>query len=240
MKPNELEKLTAIQGDIMSPLLGISEEDLDRIKGVSIFLHSAATVRFDEPLRKAIRVNIGGTYESMKVAQTMKNLEIFAHVSTFYSNPYLKFVDSKIYPPVMDWKTVLKLANSNIPDEIIDILTIKYIKMFPNTYTFTKSLAEHVVNEHRHLFPTLIYRPSIGETLNYANYSMLMKGNFSDIISQRTRTWLCGQLLWTDWNHNSQWNWIDEDIIWSQGHTIGQMPFRYLCEGSTFTGVQRS
>uniref|UniRef100_T1GDJ6 Fatty acyl-CoA reductase n=1 Tax=Megaselia scalaris TaxID=36166 RepID=T1GDJ6_MEGSC len=161
VKPNELDKLTAIPGDIMSPLLGISEANLKVIQNVSIFIHSAATVRFDEPLRKAIRVNIGGTYESMKVAQTLNNLEIFAHVSTFYSNPYLKYVDSKLYPPVMDWKTVLKLANSNIPDEVIDILTIKYTSMFPNTYTFTKSLAEHVVNEHRHLFPTLIYRPSI-------------------------------------------------------------------------------
>lgn len=158
----------------MSPLLGISEANLKVIQNVSIFIHSAATVRFDEPLRKAIRVNIGGTYESMKVAQTLNNLEIFAHVSTFYSNPYLKYVDSKLYPPVMDWKTVLKLANSNIPDEVIDILTIKYTSMFPNTYTFTKSLAEHVVNEHRHLFPTLIYRPSIGKTLNYVNNRMLI------------------------------------------------------------------
>lgn len=172
IKPDELDKLTAIPGDIMSPLLGISKKHLNIIKNASIFIHSAATVRFDEPLRKAIKVNLGGTYESMKVAQTLEKLELFAHVSTFYSNPYLKYVDSKLYPAVMDWKAVLKLANSNIPDEIIDIMTIKYSNIFPNTYTFTKSLAEHVVNEHRHLFPTLIYRPSIGETLHFMHITL--------------------------------------------------------------------
>lgn len=163
LKPNELEKLTAIPGDIMSPLLGMSKKHLSIIKNVSIFIHSAATVRFDEPLRKAIKVNLGGTYESIKVAQTLEKLELFTHLSTFYSNPYLKFIDSKLYPPVMDWRTVLQLANSNIPDDVIDTLTMKYTTLFPNTYTFTKSLGEHIVNEHRHLFPTLIYRPSIGE-----------------------------------------------------------------------------
>lgn len=167
IKPNELEKLFAIPGDIMSPLLGISEKHLDLIKNVSIFIHSAATVRFNEPLRKAIKVNLGGTFESMKVAQTLEKLELFAHVSTFYSNPYLKCVDSKLYPPIMDWRSVLKLANSNIPDDIINSLTSKYTTLFPNTYTFTKSLAEHAVNDHRHLFPTLIYRPSIGELFSF-------------------------------------------------------------------------
>lgn len=30
-----------------------------------------------------------------------------------------------------------------------------------NTYTFTKALAEHVVNDARNIFPTCIVRPSM-------------------------------------------------------------------------------
>lgn len=36
----------------------------------------------------------------------------------------------------------------------------------PNTYTFTKALAETMVAEHRGNIPTVIIRPSIGNFLN--------------------------------------------------------------------------
>lgn len=41
----------------------------------------------------------------------------------------------------------------------------RYIGKKPNTYTFTKCLAEHVVWDHRHVLPIVIFRPSIGECL---------------------------------------------------------------------------
>lgn len=34
---------------------------------------------------------------------------------------------------------------------------------FPNTYTFTKRLAEQVVNDYVGTIPAVIFRPSIGE-----------------------------------------------------------------------------
>lgn len=126
-------------------------------------MHSAATVRFDEPFRKAIKMNVGGTYECVKVAKTMKSLEMFVHISTFYSNPFMKFTENILYSAPMDWKLALKLADSKISDEDINPLTRKVLKNFPNTYTFTKNLSENVVNDHKHLFPVLITRPSISE-----------------------------------------------------------------------------
>lgn len=38
----------------------------------------------------------------------------------------------------------------------------RYSSFQPNTYTFTKSLAEHVANDYKDQLPILIYRPSIG------------------------------------------------------------------------------
>ena len=45
-------KIKAVEGDMMEHNLGISHEDAEKLRNnVSIVFHSAATVRFDEPLR---------------------------------------------------------------------------------------------------------------------------------------------------------------------------------------------
>lgn len=45
------DKLVAVQGDITSPKLGLSAEDRSMlIENVSIIFHSAASVKFDDPL----------------------------------------------------------------------------------------------------------------------------------------------------------------------------------------------
>lgn len=126
-KPNEFdEKVIAIPGDVEDPLLGITPENLKLMSNVSIVFHSAATIRFDEPLKDAIKLNVGGTLEALKFAETLRNLEVFMHVSTFYSNPYLEYVEPKLYASPMDWKFCLDLSKRNdIPDELFDILTRK-------------------------------------------------------------------------------------------------------------------
>ena len=41
-----------MEGDILEPSLGLSEANIETLKKeVSVVFHSAATVRFDEPLR---------------------------------------------------------------------------------------------------------------------------------------------------------------------------------------------
>ena len=50
--PASLKKVIAVSGDITYPGLGISHTDLSILKeNVSIVFHSAATIRFDEPLK---------------------------------------------------------------------------------------------------------------------------------------------------------------------------------------------
>jgi hypothetical protein len=52
---------------------------------------------------------------------------------------------------------------------MINLAGILYIQFFrilcdlPNTYTFTKSLAEHVVKDLGEDLPVVIFRPSVGE-----------------------------------------------------------------------------
>lgn len=51
-QPGAISKLIAIHGDLTREGLGISESDVKLlIDNVSIVFHSAATVKFDEPLK---------------------------------------------------------------------------------------------------------------------------------------------------------------------------------------------
>ena len=45
------------------------------------------------------------------------------------------------------------------------ILFFRLLCNLPNTYTFSKSLAEHVVKDLGENLPVVIFRPSIGECL---------------------------------------------------------------------------
>lgn len=52
MNPDLKKKIVAIEGDLGLKSLGISEQDRQTlIDNVNIVFHSAATVRFDEPLK---------------------------------------------------------------------------------------------------------------------------------------------------------------------------------------------
>jgi len=85
-KPQELDKIVAVPGDVSLPGLGIDPSMVEHMRGVSLVYHCAATVRFDEPLRVALRLNVGGTLEALKFAENLPQLRAFVHVSTFYSN----------------------------------------------------------------------------------------------------------------------------------------------------------
>uniref|UniRef100_A0A1I8PFS4 Fatty acyl-CoA reductase n=1 Tax=Stomoxys calcitrans TaxID=35570 RepID=A0A1I8PFS4_STOCA len=162
-KPQEFdEKVVAIPGDVELPMLGITDEYLKLMENVSIVYHSAATIRFNEPIKKAIRINVGGTLEALKFAEKLEHLVTFIYISTFFSNPYLEFVDTKIYESPLNWKLCLDLSRrEDIDEETINIITSKLIVGFPNTYCFTKNLTESMVNDHRHKLPIAVYRPSI-------------------------------------------------------------------------------
>ncbi|KAM8720842.1 hypothetical protein ACLKA7_006826 [Drosophila subpalustris] len=159
-QPQTLAKVVPIAGDVMELGLGISEADLQRLRNVTIVYHSAASVRFDDPLREAILMNTRGTHELIKLALHWKKLKAFVHVSTTYSNPTELEVEERLYPPYADWRTTIKLAE-NYDAETLNIYSLKYGNFQPNTYTFTKSLAEHVANDYKDKLPIYIFRPSI-------------------------------------------------------------------------------
>lgn len=74
-QPHLLDKVEPISGNVTYPNLGINYDCLTRLKReVDIVLHSAATIRFDEPLKKALEINLCGTEGVLKFCNQLNNL----------------------------------------------------------------------------------------------------------------------------------------------------------------------
>lgn len=162
--PSALDKLVAIEGDVRELELQMSAESVERIQNVQVLVHGAATVRFDEPLKESIIMNTRGTREVLNLAKKLKNLQLFAHISTAYTNPQNDLTEEKLYPIDSDWRKVIKMAET-LDVEVLEALAKKFIGYHPNSYTFSKQLSEHMVNEYRNELPIIIHRPSIGGLL---------------------------------------------------------------------------
>lgn len=71
------DRLHTILGDCQTSNLGISAEDRKvLIAEVNVVFHLAATVRFDEPLQKAVSINVRATLDLLELAKEMRNLEV--------------------------------------------------------------------------------------------------------------------------------------------------------------------
>ncbi|XP_062537398.1 LOW QUALITY PROTEIN: putative fatty acyl-CoA reductase CG5065 [Armigeres subalbatus] len=158
--PDVLKKMIPIRGDVSQLELGLSAEDKKQMSEVSVIFHVAANVRFDDSLKDAVILNTRGTREMIRFAETLKNLCVMMHVSTTYSNPDKYIIEEKIYPPYADWQESIKLAEE-MDERTLETFAPMYMSMLPNTYVFTKSLAEHIINDHREKLPLILFRPSI-------------------------------------------------------------------------------
>lgn len=154
-------KVVPVMGDIAEENLGLSEEDWEMLQeNIEIVFHSAATVRFDEDLKDAMSLNLKGTQNIIKLCRGMKHLEVMVHVSTAYANCDQETIEERIYPPQVDPER-LSSSIGWMDNNMVNALTPHLIGNRPNTYTFTKSLAEHVLLQEVENFPIAIFRPSI-------------------------------------------------------------------------------
>ncbi|XP_004930760.1 putative fatty acyl-CoA reductase CG5065 [Bombyx mori] len=154
-------KVLVVPGDVMEDGLGLSDEDRKLLaERVNIVFHIAASVRFDDPLKYAVRLNLNGTKEVVELAKSMHNLSSFVHVSTSYSNTNREVIEEVMYPPHADWRDTLEICEK-LDEHTLRVMTPKYLGELPNTYTFSKQLAEHAVYEQRGQLPAVIVRPSI-------------------------------------------------------------------------------
>lgn len=160
--PEAFTKLIPIEADITdSKSFGISEENLEKLKNeVSFVFHLAATVKFDDSLDVAIQTNLIATKMLVEISQKFKHLEAFVYVSTAFSNVHIKIINEVIHESDFSWREAIQAVDS-LDKEKLKKLLERSQKHFPNTYTYSKHLAEKFINEKSSEIPAIILRPSI-------------------------------------------------------------------------------
>lgn len=159
--PKYRDKVITIHGDCSLKGLGLSEADRETlIKEVSIVFHVAATVRFNEKFKLAIAINVRSTNDIIDICKSMRKLKSLVHVSTAYANCHENHIGERFYKHSTNYKDFIDLIEESTEDELEDkFQTIK--DKWPNTYTFTKAMAERLIRDKCEDLPIGIFRPAI-------------------------------------------------------------------------------
>lgn len=96
----------------------------------------------------------------MDLCKELKQLKSFVHVSTAYAYCQQDQAEEKVYDMKVSPNRMLELAEW-LDCESLDTVKESVFEGRPNTYTFTKALAEQYIRENRGGLPVAIARPSI-------------------------------------------------------------------------------
>ncbi|PWA30165.1 hypothetical protein CCH79_00014967 [Gambusia affinis] len=122
--------------------------------------HLVPSLSLSLSCRHALQLNVIATQQLLSLAQQMHHLEAFIHISTAYANCNRKHIDEIIYPPPVAPKKLIESVEW-MDDGIVRDITPRLIGDRPNTYTYTKALAECVVQQEQDKLNIGIIRPSI-------------------------------------------------------------------------------
>jgi len=162
-KPFVKDRVHVVEGDITKKGFGISKEDYEMvIKETTVVIHSAATTKFTENLKLAVEQNMVAVLEVLQLAKKCTKLISMVHVSTAYvaANRPNEEIQEKIYPHRWNPYEVMEMVSKMTLEEA-DAKTASMIEPYPNTYSWTKSLAEHIIEKERGNLPICLVRPSI-------------------------------------------------------------------------------
>ncbi|KOB66926.1 Fatty acyl-CoA reductase 1, partial [Operophtera brumata] len=128
------------------PDFGISSSEIDKLSTeISVVFHFAATLRLEAPLKDNVNMNTSGTQRAINVAKQLKNLVIFA-------------------PPAKP-ENVMRLTEW-LDDRQLALITPSLLGPHANCYTFSKRLAENVVEQAYPDLPIVIALcPAVNEPI---------------------------------------------------------------------------
>jgi thioester reductase-like protein len=166
--PGWEKRVEALPGDVTQPALGLSAEACARVAAeVTHVIHCAASVEFTLPLAEALAVNTEGALHALDVAQACLHLESYVGVSTAYVTPHPdprsgrpQRVREELAPLRRDPEQLLAALRGR-PWSAQEERALLAQTGHPNTYTLTKSLAEHLVAARAQGLRATLVRPSI-------------------------------------------------------------------------------
>lgn len=126
---------------------------------VTHIIHSAASISFDLPIQEAATANIDTALNVLELAKHLPNLERMVAVSTAYVNTHDAHdgaVPEELAPLPAPAADLLAAIQDGADEK-----ALLRDAGLPNTYTYTKCLAEHMLAANRGDVPLTILRPSI-------------------------------------------------------------------------------
>lgn len=157
-----LSLITVVAGDLEKEQCGVSDEDFAAICArTTHVIHCAASVEFDLPIKDAATANITSALGVLELARSCPNLVGMVDTSTAYVTPHregpIKEVLAHLPRPAQELYEMM-LTGARPEAEFLAETG------HPNTYTYTKCVAEHLLTQRRGDVPLQIVRPSIIST----------------------------------------------------------------------------
>ena len=94
LKESQPERLAVVDvgtGDITKEHFGLSHPDMNKLfDEVELVFHSAATIRFDEKLTEAVKLNVGAVYTLIELCKLMKKLQVAPNILLFAGRTLVK------------------------------------------------------------------------------------------------------------------------------------------------------
>jgi fatty acyl-CoA reductase len=157
--PRWSEIVDVVSCDLAEENGGVPEEALVSLrKSVTHVLHCAASVEFDRPVAEAAASNVTSALNVLELARTFVRLQGMVSVSTAYTTVWRQGAITETLAPLprpAD-EYLRAIADGSRPEAEMLAET-----GHPNTYTFTKCIAEHLLAARRGDVPLTIVRPSI-------------------------------------------------------------------------------
>lgn len=160
-KPEMMKKIAPVWGDICAVNLGLSEEHLQKVtRSSEIVFHMAASLKLEATLKPNVLTNLTATKYVLDVAKQMKHLVQFVHLSTAFCCEDQDVLFEKTYDFPHRPEDLIRCAEW-MSETAMAAMQKDVLGSQPNTYTYTKRLAENLVRNHYGSMPVCIVRPSI-------------------------------------------------------------------------------
>lgn len=148
-----------VEGDLTQPKCGLDEQWYPLICAETThIINCAACVAFDLPLADAAKSNVSTALNLITLAKCCPRLQGMVTTSTAYVAAH---TPGSIRPMLAPLPQPAEILYERILAGQIDETALLRQTRYPNTYTLTKCLAEHMFLRHRGNVPLTIVRPSI-------------------------------------------------------------------------------
>ncbi|HSJ96553.1 MAG TPA: SDR family oxidoreductase, partial [Myxococcota bacterium] len=159
------DHVAAVDGDCEQAGAGLAPEARSELTAsLTHVVHCAASVEFHLPVATAASANAASALHVLEVARACPRLEALVDVSTAYVTPHPGAgvpVAERLAPLPWDPETLFAAIRAGRYDAPAAEAALLAATGHPNTYTLTKSLAEHLLARRRGAVPLVLVRPSI-------------------------------------------------------------------------------